>query len=252
MAGTTKCLESQAQMSGVVPQRVRRSYEQIYDQLRGAMLSGDLANGERLPNESQLATGFGVSRSTVREALRLLLAEGLIRTVPGNGGGSFVVLPTVDHISDFLRRNLELLSLKDDVTLAEFLEARELIEGFAVRNAALRRTERDIAALRSTILPDDTALSVEAQYLQNRRFHEVLIDACGNTLLQIASAPVFSVLHTHLMRSALTADFPRSVCHDHTEILAAIEAGDAERAGAAMTDHLASLGETYRQIWLNA
>jgi DNA-binding FadR family transcriptional regulator len=238
-------------MSGVVAHRVRRSYEQIYDQLRAAMLSGAVSNGERLPSESQLAANFGVSRSTVREALRLLLAEGLIRTVPGSGGGSFVVLPTVDHISDFLRRNLELLSLKDDVTLAEFLEARELIEVFVVRNAAIRRTEADIAALRSTLLPADTPVSPEARYLENRRFHEILIDACGNTLLQIASAPVFSVLHTHLMRSTLTSEFPRAVCRDHAEILAAIEARDPGRAGALMSAHLEGLGEIYREIWFN-
>ncbi|MBB4665226.1 FadR/GntR family transcriptional regulator [Conexibacter arvalis] len=228
---------------------VRRAYEQIYDQLRAAMFSGELANGERLPSEAQLAAGFGVSRGTVREALRLLLAEGLIRTVPGAGGGSFVVLPTVDHVADFLRRNVELLTLKEDVTLPEFLEARELIELFAVRQAAVRRTDADLAALRATLTPDDSGLSPEEQYLANRRFHEVLIDACGNTLLQIAAGPIFSVLHSHLMRFTLTAEFPRSVCRDHATILDAIEAGDSERATAAMAEHLTSLAEVYRQIW---
>jgi DNA-binding FadR family transcriptional regulator len=236
-------------MAGVRPRPVRRAYEQVYDQLREAMFGGELANGERLPSEARLALGFGVGRGTVREALRLLLAQGLIRTVPGAGGGSFVVLPTVDHVSDFLRSNVELLTLKEDVTLPEFLEARELIELFAVRQAATRRTEADLAALRATLAPEDAALSAEAQYLQNRRFHEVLIDACGNTLLHLAASPIFSVLHSHLMRFTLTDDFPRAVCRDHATILEAIEAGDADRASAAMAAHLASLAETYRQIW---
>ncbi len=63
---------------------------------------GRLARGERLPNETLLAREFGVSRATVREALRLLAAQNLIRTAKGAGGGSYVTLPTVDHLSDYM------------------------------------------------------------------------------------------------------------------------------------------------------
>ena len=64
-------------------------------------MRGELSRGERLPNEAVLAREFGVSRGTVREALRVLAAQNLIRTAKGAGGGSFVTLPTVDHISSF-------------------------------------------------------------------------------------------------------------------------------------------------------
>jgi GntR family transcriptional repressor for pyruvate dehydrogenase complex len=82
--------------------RVRKAYEQVADQLRELILTGQIAPEQRLPNEAALASQFGVSRPTIREALRVLSAQALIRTTKGSSGGSFVTLPTVDHISEFL------------------------------------------------------------------------------------------------------------------------------------------------------
>ena len=80
--------------------RVRKGYEQVADQLRELIVTGELPQGGRLPTETVLARDLGVSRTTVREALRLLAAQGLIRTSKGQTGGSYVTLPTVDHISE--------------------------------------------------------------------------------------------------------------------------------------------------------
>jgi GntR family transcriptional regulator, transcriptional repressor for pyruvate dehydrogenase complex len=230
-------------------ERVRKAYEQVYDQLHSMILSGELPQGHRLPTEDRLAAEFGVSRSTIREALRLLLAQNLIRTVKGAGGGSFVTLPTVDHVSEFLERNFELLSLTDDVTLPEFLEARELVEVFAVRHAARRRTTGDLDALRATLLPAGSTLPPYEQYLHNKEFHSILVAACGNALLRISAQPIFFVLHTHLSRSELSPEFPRKVGAEHAEILEAIESGDADLAESRMRQHLLELGTIYRGIW---
>jgi GntR family transcriptional regulator, transcriptional repressor for pyruvate dehydrogenase complex len=240
-----------SQRGDVLPNvaRVRKAYEQVYDQLHSMILSGELPQGHRLPTEDRLAADFGVSRSTIREALRLLLAQNLIRTVKGSGGGSFVTMPTVDHVSEFLERNFELLSLTDDVTLPEFLEARELVEVFAVRQAARRRTSEDLAALRATLLPSESALPPHEQYLHNKEFHSILVAACGNALLRISAEPIFFVLHTHLSRSELSAEFPRKVGAEHADILEAIESGDADLAESRMRRHLEELGAIYRGIW---
>jgi GntR family transcriptional repressor for pyruvate dehydrogenase complex len=228
--------------------RVRKAYEQVYDQLRAMILSGELLRGHRLPTEMALSAEFGVSRGTIREALRLLVAENLIRTAKGAGGGNFVTLPTVDHISDYVQRNIELLSRTDQVTLPEFLEARELIEIFAVRHAAVSRTDEELEALRAT-LSLESDLSTYEQYLKNKDFHQVLVNACGNTLLQIAAQPIFSILHTHLARSELSDRFPKRVCGEHAGILDAIEARDPDRAEQLMRDHLAYLAGVYKEIW---
>jgi GntR family transcriptional repressor for pyruvate dehydrogenase complex len=234
------------------PRPIRRAYEQVYDQLREGMLTGSLSNGERLPAEQELARAFGVSRATVRDALRLLHGEGLVRTDKGARGGSFVTLPTLSYVSEFLERNIELLSLKDDVTLEEFLEARELLEVFAVRQAAIRHDDTDLEALRATLTPDMEDLAPHSQNARNRRFHILLVDACGNSLLRIATLPIFTVLHTHLERSSLAPDFPVKVRDGHGPIIDAIQRGDPDGAAGLMVEHLAWLSGIYRDIWRDA
>jgi DNA-binding FadR family transcriptional regulator len=171
--------------------------------------------------------------------------------VNGAGGGSFVTLPTPDHVSAFLKRNFGLLSLTDEVTLAEFLEAREVLEVFAARKVAVRQHAEDIEALRATLMPPESGASAEEQYLHNREFHAVLVDACGNSFLRISAQPIFSVLHAHLSRAALATgatlppEFPRKVCAEHKTILEAIEAGDPDLAESRMREHLTELGEVY-------
>lgn len=232
-------------------QRVRKAYEQVYDQLRELILSGELAQGQRLPNEAVLASSFGVSRGTVREALRVLTAENLVRTAKGAGGGSFVTLPTADHISDFLVANIGLLSESRVVSLEEFLEVRTLFEVFAARKAAERHDAADLEGLRATISADPASLSVAEQALQNDTFHARILGAARNTLLSISAQPIFSVLRRHLERSNFPEHLPHHVSNDHVEILEAIEAGDADAAAARMLGHMTYLRTVYHRsgVW---
>jgi DNA-binding FadR family transcriptional regulator len=229
--------------------RVRKAYEQVYDQLRDLIVRGELSRGERLPNEAVLAREFGVSRGTVREALRVLAAQNLIRTAKGAGGGSFVTLPTVDHISAFLHANISLLSESEDVSLEEFVVARELLEVFAARRCAARRSERDLERIRDTIIEDPAKLGSDEQFVYNKEFHSAVLDGCGNTLLCIAAQPVFSVLQTNLSRDAMSHRFGKRINEDHRAILAAIEEGDSERAADEMHRHMAYLSRTYQKMW---
>jgi GntR family transcriptional regulator, transcriptional repressor for pyruvate dehydrogenase complex len=230
-------------------QRVRKAYEQVYDQLRELIMRGELARGQRLPNEVVLAGEFGVSRGTVREALRALAAHNLIRTAKGAGGGSFVTLPTVDHVSEFLQANIRLLSESREVSAEEMLEARELLEPFAARTAARRRSQADLEQLRACIIDDPTELGTEQQFTYNAAFHSGLLGASGNTLLAIAAQPVFGILQTNMRRREIRPETLRQVNDDHRAILAAVEAGDAEAAERCMCDHLAMLRQTYVRLW---
>jgi GntR family transcriptional regulator, transcriptional repressor for pyruvate dehydrogenase complex len=232
--------------------RVRKAYEQVNDQLRELIVSGELAPGERLPNEAVLAREFGVSRATVREALRILTAQNLIRTTKGAGGGSYVTLPTVDHISEFLRGNLNLLSESDHVTLEEFLELRELIEVPAARLAAARASEADVQRLRESIPEQPLRMTTTEQFAYNKGFHTVIVEASGNTLLYIATQPVFTVLQTHLARSTLGRSFHLSINDHHRRILEAIGSGDADAAAAEMHAHLEYLRPAYERAWRHA
>ncbi len=230
--------------------RVRKAYEQVADQLRELIVSGELQVGERLPNEAMLAHDFGVSRATVREALRVLEAGSLIRTVKGAGGGSFVTLPTVPHISEFLHANLSLLTESRNVTLAEFLEAREQLEVPAAGLAARRRSASDLEQLHAAVPGEEVELESDA-HAHNREYHSALIGACGNTLLVIAAQPIFSVLMTNIDRSSLGADYLARVHHEHRRITAAVEAGDPDAAADEMARHLQTLRPVYERVWLH-
>jgi GntR family transcriptional repressor for pyruvate dehydrogenase complex len=217
--------------------------------LREQILDGALRQGVRLPNETVLATEFGVSRATVREALRLLAAQDLIRTAKGAGGGSYVTLPSVDHISEALRSGIGLLASAEDVSLEELLEARELLEVPAARLAALRRSDEDVERLREAIPEEPLRLGTSEQFVYNRDFHSVVIESSRNTLLSIAAQPVFAVLQTHLARSKLGAAFHRAVNEHHVAIAAAIEAGGTRAAEREMHAHLEFLRPFYEQAW---
>ncbi len=227
----------------------RKSYEQIADQLRDLILAGTLERGERLPNEMVLASELEVSRATVREALRLLAAQSLIRTARGAGGGSYVTLPTVDHISEFLTANIGLLTDARDLTLDELIEARMLLEVPAARLAARRRSDDDVRRLRASIPGDTANLDTEEEFIQNSEFHTSLIESCGNRLLYIAAQPLFSALQTALARSLLGRRFHSGVHSQHLRIAEAIEEGDEDGAASEMTSHIAFLLPFYEKAW---
>jgi DNA-binding FadR family transcriptional regulator len=245
-----RMLRSVERPDGAVPvRRVRKAYEQVADQLRELIMTGKLATGERLPNEALLAREFGVSRATVREALRVLAAQNLLRTAKGAGGGSYVTLPTVDHISEFLQANINLLTDARHVTLEDLIEARELLEVPAARIAARRRRDEDVERLFAAIPGETQKLGSREEFVRNKEFHSVMIESCGNALLTIAAQPVFSALQSGLARSALGRRFHAGVHEQHERIAEAIREGDEDAAAGEMHQHLEFLIPFYERAW---
>jgi GntR family transcriptional regulator, transcriptional repressor for pyruvate dehydrogenase complex len=236
--------------SGAIPvRRVRKASEQVVDELRELIASGRLVPGERLPKETVLAHEFGVSRATIREALRVLATHNLIQTTRGAAGGSYVTLPSVDHISEFVRSHIDLLSESESVTLEELLEARALVEVPAARLAAERRSETDVERLRASMPANPLRLAAREQFVYNKEFHTAVAEACRNKLIYIGLQPIFSVLQTNLARSSLGVGFHRSINQHHQRIAEAIEAGDAEAAAGEMQSHLEFLRPAYEKAW---
>ena len=229
--------------------RVRRAYEQVADQLRDLITSGELGEGDRLPNEAQLAAQFGVSRATLREALRTLSAQGLVASTVGPAGGTFVHVPSSGNLAGMVSPTLHLLTGVEQISLDELLEARALIEVPAARLAAERRTDTDLAELSEAIPADAVSLPVDDRFRRNRDFHGVVVSAAGNALLALAADPIFLVLQTHLSRTALDAEFHREIAAQHATIVSAIRDGDPEGAETEMRAHLAFLRPFYEIAW---
>lgn len=216
------------------------AYQHIADDLRARVLSGALVPGERLPVEAELCIAYGVSRSTVREALRALASQQLVTTVRGVQGGTFIAHPEAGLVSASLETSLGLLAGAEEVDVAELLEARELLEVPAARLAAERRTEAHLELMRGS--------RQEHGFEGNRSFHELIVEASGNRLLAMVTRPVFGVLRERFLRDQAPKSFWRTVDRDHDAIFEAIEGGDADSAGDLMRAHLARLATTYTRI----
>ena len=232
---------------GLPVRRVLPAYQQVANQLQELIMKGTLAAGERLPAEGEMALQFGVSRSTVREALRGLSSQSLVHTKRGVNGGTFVAEPSAEHVQTYLETTIGLLSGADVVSVDEILEARELFEVPAARLAALRRDEDQIQRLTSTLASGADA-DLAADFEGHKDFHVAVMEASGNRLLEVIARPVFSVLRTRFMRDKASPEFSAAVDGDHQDIHDAIAAGDAEAAAGLMHNHLERLRSMYKRI----
>jgi DNA-binding FadR family transcriptional regulator len=228
--------------------KVRPAYHQVAEQLRELILAGDLVPGARLPTEPELSTMFGVSRTTVREALRVLSSQHLVVTTRGASGGTSVAQPEPEYIGDFLEMSFGLMSGAATVTVDQFLELREQIEVPAARLAAERRTDGDLLALEACLThsvghPDGAGAGEE-----RASFHKVLLAATGNPLLSVVARPVVEVLRGHFLRELAPPEFWEDLTRDHEEIFALIKAGNGPGAGDAMLAHLNRMWPVYRRV----
>ncbi len=215
------------------------AYQRLADHLRDEILRGVLPPGSRLPLEAELCEQHGVSRSTVREAIRLLEAQNLVVTTRGTTGGSFVSVPATERISDELGTSLDLLISNQSVTIDEVLEARQLIEVPAAALAAKRRTEAQLEELRECVAEGRSA---------NERFHSVLLEASGNPLVEVVCRPLFDVLRDRLRRDLATDEFWSAVDGEHRRLLELLEAGDADGVAEEMARHLEHLATEYKAL----
>ncbi|HZT95039.1 MAG TPA: FCD domain-containing protein [Gaiellaceae bacterium] len=233
-------------LPGVRP--VAHAYEQIADQLRAMIVTGRLADGERLPSEATLAGAFSVSRATVREGLRLLAAQNLIRTSKGRDGGSFVSLPTIEYVSETLGSGIGLLAQAEQVTVDQLLEVRELLEVPAAGLAALRSGRERLGALDALHAGDEAVLDAHNDFARNAAFHATVIKASENALLELAARPIFEILQARLLLSSLPGTFTASVAEQHAVIADAISCGNQEAAETAMREHLRFIRPYYRGL----
>jgi GntR family transcriptional repressor for pyruvate dehydrogenase complex len=220
------------------------AYQALADHLRDQIASGVLRPGDRLPTEPQLSARTGLSRSTVREALRLLASQNLIVTTRGVTGGSFVAQPTPAQLGDLLSTGMRLLMTSGTVSIEQWLELRHTFEVPAAGLAALRRADADVARLAETLLdPDRTPLSVIVP--AHRTFHLVVAAATGNPLYELITGPLYAPANELAVGDCAPAGFWQQVDADHRAILHAISAGDPTAARAAARRHLTHMGCAY-------
>lgn len=217
---------------------VLRPREQVEKHIRDAILNSALKNGDRLPSEADLAHGFGVSRNTVREALRSLSAKGFIRIRPGARGGSFVQIIDGNAFEDSLADSMDNLLKLGSINIAEVSAVRAFLEVPATRLAALYRTDEDLETI-NTILETASRMTVEDPEMpaSDASFHSAVAAASNNRIL----ASFVGALHATTRPAShldLSVDFGREGLKQHRQIVNAIAEMDPNAAEEAIRNHL--------------
>lgn len=218
--------------------------DRVEGELRRLIESGQVRPGDRLPPEPELLERFGVSRNTLREAIRALAGQGLLVLKRGVQGGTFVAAPTPDKISDSLRTALSLMTDTDHVSVAELVQVREMLEIPAAELAALNRTDAELEALRATLF-DPYRVDPARVFGCTGGFHLGVLRATRNQLLPIVAEPVFRVLDERFLRARAKERVWLEVDRDHREILGFLERGDQAGAREATRAHLRAARSYY-------
>ncbi|MGH3354352.1 MAG: FadR/GntR family transcriptional regulator [Nocardioidaceae bacterium] len=236
-------MENSLKATKMVGTKVLRPRQQVEDQIKAAIVSGALRSGEKLPGEVELAHQFGVSRSTVREALRSLATQGLIEKTPGAGGGSFVRSADPSSLRSALADSMYTLLTLGSIEFEEVAIVRQHLEVPSVRLAAANRTEEDLAELRG-VLDLQKSISVEDPRVPtlDEQFHGTIARASGNRVL----ASFVSALHlqtepVHYLD--LSPEVGRTTVRQHQRIVQAIADRNPDAGAEAMVEHLTYLRE---------
>lgn len=214
----------------------REKPQQIADEIRGLIVTGQLSEGESLGHEPDLVERFGVSRPSLREALRILEAEGLITVVRGVRGGVIVHEPD----GRLTARSAALLLQARNVSLADVFEARSLVEPIAARTLATMRGRRAaIKELRALIGEEEAVIDdPDAFGIANAAFHERLVALAGNQTLGIVAEMLHEIVAVAVAAVSRGEDggslaTRRRGLRSQERLLALLEEGD----GAAAEEH---------------
>ena len=218
--------------------RRTKVYEEVVAQIQQQIADGLLRPGDRLPPERELAEAFGVSRASVRDAIRVLELAGLV--VPRQGEGTVVRELTMDSVVSPLASVL--LTRKD--LLADLLDARSIIEPPVAYRAALHATEEDLRAMEDILARQAAKVAVGALAMEeDSAFHYRLATAARNQAILKIIDVLMDLLREGRARSLQARGRSRRSLEGHRKILAAVKQRDPDGASKAMQAHLQEIGE---------
>lgn len=225
----------------------RRIAEQVADLLRARILSGEIPDGGVLPKEDVLQAEYGVSKPSLREAMRILDAEGLVTVRRGNAGGAIVHHPSPATVG----YSLAMVLTSRDVGIGDVAAALREVEPACARLCA-RREDRLTAVVPELTRIHESSLDrlddLVAVTTLSRRFHEALVERCGNETLLIVAGALEALWSSHERAwaehhpepAALPLEERRRALDVHGTMIELIAAGDANAVADLAADHLRS------------
>lgn len=213
----------------------KKTYKQIIEQIISLIVNGELSAGDKLPAERALSEQLGASRSSIREAFRVLEILGILEV--RHGGGTYVqdfnIAPFLNTIAPLFLQNVDVMG--------DMMDFRIMLECEAVKAAAQSQNQttiEDMARAIDGMSSDDARIAEQADI----DFHMSIFSATGNSVFVLAGQGLSYIVHTsiHTTRERSLADkaIAQQWARDHEEIYAAVKAHRPERAVKAMKNHL--------------
>lgn len=216
-----------------------RAHESVLAWVEQELAAGRIRLGDRLPAERALAAELRVSRPSVREAVRVLEAMGVVRTAAGSGPDAGAVV--VGEPAASMGVALRLHAATSRLPVADLVATRVLLETWAVARAATS-PGRDTGAARALLEAMDTAEEPERFHLLDAEFHVALAALAGNAVVEAVMASLREAIHGYVMAAVpLLPDWSATVARlraEHRAVLALVEAGRPEEAADAVRAHI--------------
>ena len=225
----------------ITPIKKTRVAEEVADRIRVLMLDGTFPPGQPLPSERHLAERFGVSRGSIRDALRTLETIGLLET--RHGQGTFPHELSVDRLVAPLASVMAYRSDLQD----ELLDVRRMFEPAVARFAAQRATEEDLADLQSILDAQRQKLKTgQPAIVEDTAFHAILARSTRNRVVMSIMATLNDLLVESRTQSLLQKGRPGRSMDGHEAVVAALRRRDAEGAAHAMHNHIDQIADLQR------
>lgn len=226
--------------------RPREKPQQIADELRALIVAGKLSEGDSLGHEPELVERFGVSRPSLREALRILETEGLVTVVRGVHGGVVVHAPD----ERMTARTAALVLQARNVSLADVFEARGMLEPVAARALASARGRRAaVKELRALVSQEEEAIEDPERFgVANAAFHQRLVSLAGNQTLSIVAEMLNEIVARAVAEIRRTNDAVGSLAvrrrglRSQQRLVDLIDSGDGVAAEAHWRAHMQVVG----------
>lgn len=230
------------------PLHVRSAGEQVADRLMTAIALGEFVEGQRLPPERELAAMLRVSRTTVREAVAILVANGQAEVRRGRQGGAYVLSDRSPESDAAVRRTLT----AGWPQLEQLLDLRSLVEPLIARTAAQRRRPGDVPRIRAAVEAYRDAPDRAASSAADGRFHQTIAEATRNPLLVTMSDRIRQAVSLGFRAEPYTPAIRQRAIREHAELAEAIIAGEADTAATIARAHFSITEEVLRSLFERA
>ncbi|GAB2660583.1 FCD domain-containing protein [Prescottella soli] len=224
-----------------------RAWEQVLSKVEEMMVAGDLLPGQRLPGERTLAADLGVGRSSVREALRVMEALGLLKAQTGSGpnAGAMIVSRPTGGMTMLMRMQVA----AHGFPVSDVVQTRLVLESEVMRALAQAPSADLATAVELLDSMDEPTLTADEFLVLDAQFHVAMADAAGNQVIAATMAGLRASIESYVVAGVDLAAWPTTCTrlrHEHRGLVEAVTKGDAPLAQKRIVDHITGYYEGVR------